>query len=59
MSLERAIELSELWIGEMRGLRVSGRGVLLVRLDDGVYAYADKCAHLGVELSKGARMVRK
>ena len=54
MSLERAIELSELWIGEMRGLRVSGRGVLLVRLDDGVYAYADKCAHLGVELSKGA-----
>ena len=53
MSLERAIELSELWVGEMRGLRVSGRGILLVRLDDGVYAYADRCAHLGVELSKG------
>ena len=37
----------------MQGLVVDGRRVLLVNLDDTIYAYEDKCAHLGVALSKG------
>jgi toluene monooxygenase system ferredoxin subunit len=32
---------------------VTGRKVLLVNLDGTIYAYEDKCAHLGVTLSNG------
>src|SRR2546422_8304316 len=34
-------------------LPIYGRKVLLVRLDGDVYAYEDRCAHLGVPLSQG------
>jgi toluene monooxygenase system ferredoxin subunit len=54
MALERVASLDELWVGEMRGCSVAGKPVLLVRLDDGVWAYADRCAHLGVALSRGS-----
>ena len=53
MSFALAMQDEELWTGEMRGVRVAGRRVLLVRLDDGVRAYEDRCAHLGVPLSEG------
>jgi toluene monooxygenase system ferredoxin subunit len=54
VALERVTELADLWVGEMRGCRVSGQPVLLVRLEDGVWAFADRCAHLGVALSGGS-----
>jgi nitrite reductase/ring-hydroxylating ferredoxin subunit len=50
MSFVRAIAESELWIGELCGLVLDGRRVLLLRLNDGVRAYEDRCAHLGVRL---------
>ena len=53
MSFEAVLPDDELWAGEMRGLLVQGRRVLLVRTDETVCAYADRCAHLGVPLSQG------
>lgn len=53
MTWVKAMPLTELWIGEMRGCVIAGRPVLLLRVDDGVYAYEDRCAHLGVRLSEG------
>ncbi|HKA15627.1 MAG TPA: Rieske 2Fe-2S domain-containing protein [Myxococcota bacterium] len=51
--LRDAAALDELRIGEMKGVLLGGRPVLLVRLDDGVRAYADRCSHQGVRLSEG------
>jgi len=48
-----AAALDELRIGEMKGIVLDGHRVLLVRLDDGIRAYADRCAHQGVRLSEG------
>lgn len=53
MTWVKALALDELWVGEMRGCTLAGRRVLLLRLDSGVYAYEDRCAHLGVPLSTG------
>lgn len=53
MSLERVDRLDALWDGEMRGYVVGGRKVLLVRLEGRVFAYEDRCSHLGVALSAG------
>lgn len=51
--MERVARESELWDGEMRGYRVRGRRVLLVKLAGEVFAYDDRCAHLGLPLSEG------
>ena len=53
MAFEAVLLADELWIGEMRGVTLHGRRVLLVRTEDGVHAYEDRCAHLGLPLSLG------
>lgn len=53
MPRERVAALADLWDGEMRGVRVAGKCVLLVRLGNEVRAYADRCPHLGMRLSEG------
>ncbi|HVE85231.1 MAG TPA: Rieske 2Fe-2S domain-containing protein [Myxococcales bacterium] len=53
MAPRDALGLDELWVGEMRGLHLGGRRVLVVRLGEGVRAYEDRCPHLGVPLSEG------
>jgi toluene monooxygenase system ferredoxin subunit len=53
MSFVRALSEDELWIGEMRSIRLEDRRVLLLRIADGVRAYEDRCAHLGIPLSSG------
>jgi toluene monooxygenase system ferredoxin subunit len=53
MSEDSGIPAEELWIGEMKGVVVRGRRVLVLRLEEGVFAYEDRCAHLGVPLSEG------
>lgn len=50
---KRLMPASELWDGEMRGHRVDGHKILLVKLDGRVCAYSDRCAHLGLPLSEG------
>ncbi|HKY36193.1 MAG TPA: Rieske 2Fe-2S domain-containing protein [Polyangiaceae bacterium] len=50
---ERALSEAELWIGEMRGVTLNDARVLVVRLEDGVCAYHDRCPHQGYPLSEG------
>jgi toluene monooxygenase system ferredoxin subunit len=45
--------LDELWDGDMHPCVVDGQNVLLIRVGDRVFAYADRCAHLGLPLSDG------
>ena len=54
MAFVRVAAVDDLWSGEMRGYLVQGQKVLLVRIEDSFYAYEDRCAHLGIPLSKGA-----
>ena len=53
MTLFFALALDELWEGEMRGFELGGRRVLVLRTPEGVRAYEDRCAHLGIPLSQG------
>jgi toluene monooxygenase system ferredoxin subunit len=53
VTLCRALSSDELWIGEMRGLSLNGRRVLVLRTEGGYAAFEDRCAHLGVRLSEG------
>jgi toluene monooxygenase system ferredoxin subunit len=53
MAYTKALPRDELWIGEMRSCNIAGRRVLLVGLPNGVCAYEDRCAHLGIPLSDG------
>jgi toluene monooxygenase system ferredoxin subunit len=53
VTFHRVTELAELWSGDLLAVRVAGRDVLVVRVADTVRAYEDRCAHLGVALSKG------
>jgi toluene monooxygenase system ferredoxin subunit len=54
MAYMKALPHEDLWLGEMRACDVAGHRVLLLRLESGVYAYEDRCAHLRVPLSEGA-----
>jgi toluene monooxygenase system ferredoxin subunit len=40
----------------MMGLEVGGKSVLLVNIDDHIYAYADACPHQKSRLSEGSLM---
>jgi toluene monooxygenase system ferredoxin subunit len=53
MARHEVAKLGELWDGEMRGVLVDGRHLLLVKLDGCMHAYADRCPHLGTKLSTG------
>jgi toluene monooxygenase system ferredoxin subunit len=53
VSFVRVATLDDLWAGEMRGLLVGGARVLLLNCAGTVHAYEDRCAHKGVQLSKG------
>jgi toluene monooxygenase system ferredoxin subunit len=53
MSYRFAMALDDLWSGDVRGLVLDGHKVVLVRLEEGVFAYADRCAHLGLPLHDG------
>ncbi|MDX1541723.1 MAG: Rieske 2Fe-2S domain-containing protein, partial [Geminicoccaceae bacterium] len=45
--------LSALGVGTMREVDLGGTPVLLVRLEDGVWALAARCPHFGAPLSEG------
>ena len=53
MAFKKAVALSDLWDGEFVGLVIEGTRVLLMHVDGQIFAYEDKCAHLGVALSTG------
>jgi toluene monooxygenase system ferredoxin subunit len=53
MAFRPLLASDDLWTGELRGFLLADRRVLLLRTDAGVFAYEDRCAHLGVPLSQG------
>lgn len=53
MTFRKVASLDDLWSGEMMSLQVDGTSVLLVNVDDLVYAYADACPHQKSRLSEG------
>jgi len=53
MGFQKVAERGELWSGEMVGLEVNGERILLVNVDNHIYAYADSCPHQKSRLSEG------
>jgi toluene monooxygenase system ferredoxin subunit len=54
VAFRKVATLDELWGGEMTGLSVEGRHILLVNIDDVVRAYVDACPHMRTRLSQGS-----
>jgi len=50
---QAVMRLDDLWEGDLQSCEVSGRRLLLARIDGQVYAYDDRCPHLGAALSAG------
>jgi toluene monooxygenase system ferredoxin subunit len=48
-----AVELDELWSGDLVGLNLGGTKVLLVKIDEEIRAYEDRCPHQSTLLSEG------
>jgi toluene monooxygenase system ferredoxin subunit len=53
MTWRTALRKDELWIGEMVGLELDGRRVLIVNVDGKICAYQDRCLHKSLPLSLG------
>lgn len=53
MGFQRVANLADLWSGEMMGLEVNGECIVLVNVDNRIYAYADVCPHQKSRLSEG------
>jgi toluene monooxygenase system ferredoxin subunit len=53
MTFQKVAKIEDLWSGEMLGLEVNGEPVLLVNVDNHIYAYADICPHQSSRLSEG------
>ena len=51
--LRRVADLDELRPGEMKGVSVDGKPVVVLNVGGQICAYADRCAHKGVPLSTG------
>jgi toluene monooxygenase system ferredoxin subunit len=52
MGFQKVAKMEDLWSGEMMGLEVNGERVLLVNVDQHIYAYADTCPHQKSRLSE-------
>lgn len=48
-----ALELDELWEGDMTGVKVGSTNVLLVNIDGDVRAYENRCPHQAWALDEG------
>jgi toluene monooxygenase system ferredoxin subunit len=53
MKFQKIATTEDLWSGEMLGLAVDGEHILLVNIDNRIYAYADSCPHQKSRLSEG------
>ncbi|HWD03485.1 MAG TPA: Rieske 2Fe-2S domain-containing protein [Kribbella sp.] len=50
---QEAMQLDELWEGEMAGVEVGGEKVLLMNIDGEVRAYRNRCPHQAWALDEG------
>lgn len=55
MSFQKIAKVEDLWSGEMLGLEVNGKQILLINIDDHIYAYADACPHQKSRLSEAGK----
>jgi len=53
VTFRAALRAEDLWIGEMTGVKLDGRPVLLVNVEGTVCAYEDRCLHRAQPLSQG------
>ena len=53
MGFQRVASIEDVWSGEMLAVEVNGELVLLVNIDNHIYAYADACPHQNSRLSEG------
>jgi nitrite reductase/ring-hydroxylating ferredoxin subunit len=53
MGFQKIAKTEDLWSGEMAGLVVSGEPIVLIKVENQIYAYADACPHQKNRLSKG------
>lgn len=53
MTFRPVLRAEDLWIGEMAGVNVDGRPVLLVNVEGTVRAFEDRCRHRAMPLSQG------
>jgi toluene monooxygenase system ferredoxin subunit len=53
MTRRTAVRKDDLWIGEMVGVDVDGRRILIVNVDGNICAYEDRCLHRSLPLSQG------
>ena len=53
MTFRKVASLDDLWSGEMLALDVTGNSILLVNIEDRIYAYANACPHQKSRLSEG------
>ena len=53
MSFQKVAGIEDVWSGEMLAVEVNGELVLLVNIDNHIYAYADACPHQNSRLSEG------
>jgi toluene monooxygenase system ferredoxin subunit len=50
---ELPLSVDELWVGEMRGVVLGQQKLLVVRTEQAVCVYRDRCPHQGYPLSEG------
>jgi toluene monooxygenase system ferredoxin subunit len=53
MGFQKVAKIEDLWSGEMMGLEVNGENILLINVENHIYAYADTCPHQKSRLSEG------
>lgn len=53
MKFDRVGSLEDLWDGEKVGVKVGTKRLILIRIEDQVYAFEDRCPHQGVPLNDG------
>ena len=53
MTFRKIASLDDLWSGEMLALDVGEDSILLVNIDDHIYAYANACPHQKSRLNEG------
>ncbi len=53
MGFQKIAKIDDLWSGEMMAVELNGEQVLVVNINDRIYAYADVCPHQKSRLSEG------
>jgi toluene monooxygenase system ferredoxin subunit len=53
MAFKRVADLDQIWEGETLAVQADGQNILIILTGGEVFAYENRCPHLGVPLSEG------